>query len=81
MTTRQFLVKCWIVSSVQFIDGQLPDGMGLGWTLASITMALVRHSEEERVRPDRDTAQGSRDGGIVIKSLISHFWKRRTLRT
>lgn len=41
----------------------------------SITVALMGHSVVQSVRPDRNAAQGSSDGGIIDKELISHHFK------
>ena len=72
MTAAETLVKGWIVSPVQLIDGKFPDGMGPGWTLTGVAVTLVRHPEVERVGPDGDTAQGSGDAGVIHEALVSH---------
>uniref|UniRef100_A0A2M4DFU3 Putative secreted protein n=1 Tax=Anopheles darlingi TaxID=43151 RepID=A0A2M4DFU3_ANODA len=49
--------------------------MTTGWTVVSVTVALVWHTEIQRVRPDWHTAQRGSDRGIIHEELISHHLK------
>ena len=72
MTSRKSLVECWVISSVKLVDDHLPDGMRSGWTLASVAVTLVRHSEVEGVGPLGHAGQRGSDGGVVGEELIGH---------
>ena len=75
MTTRQSLVKVRIISSVEFIDNHFPNRVASGWATLGVTVTFVRHAVVKGVRPNRNTAQRSGDGGIVDKELISHHFE------
>lgn len=71
-TTRQLFVKVRVISSVQLVHDHFPHGMGPCWTILSISVTLVRHSEVEGVGPQRRIAEGCGDGGVVQEGLFFH---------
>lgn len=79
VTTWQRLVERGIISSVQFVHDHFPRGVTLTWTIVSVSVTLVRHSEVECVWPDRNSTQGGSDGGIVHEELISHHGDRKSV--
>merc|ERR1719427_555141 len=60
----QVLVKVRIVSAVQLVDGELPDGMGAAGAVTSVPMALVGHPVVESVGPERPPPQRGADAGV-----------------
>ena len=48
VTPSQVLVKVRVVSSVQLVDGKLPDLVASAGAVPSVPVALVRHSEAEK---------------------------------
>jgi len=75
VTTGQRFIKSWIISSIQFVHHDFPNWVRSGWTVLSVTMALVRHTEVQSVGPDGHTAEWGSDGGIVDKELICHHFE------
>ena len=45
MTSSQILIKLRVISSVQLVNGELPDRVATGWTVQGITVTLVGHSK------------------------------------
>lgn len=72
VTTWQRLVEGRIISAVQFVHHHLPDRMRPRWTVAAVTITLVRHSEVQSVRPDGHTSQRRGDGSVIHEELIGH---------
>ena len=75
VTTGKRFIEGWVISPVQFVHDDFPDGMRSGRAVLSVTMALVGHAEVQSVRPDGDTAQWGSDGSIVDKELVSHHFE------
>lgn len=72
VATRKRFVKGWVVTSVQLVHDHLPDGMTPAGAVVGVAIALVRHSEVERVGPDWDPSQRGSDRCVVDKELIGH---------
>lgn len=70
--TWQRLVERGIVSSVQFVHDHFPHRVASAGTVLGVTVALVRHSEEQGVRPDGHSAQRGGDGRVVHEELVLH---------
>ena len=75
VTTRQGLIKIWVIPPVELIDDHLPDRMGPRRAVLSIAVALMRHAVVEGVRPDGDTAERRGDGCVIDKELVGHHLK------
>ncbi len=45
MTPGQTLIELWVISSIQLVDGELPDRVRTGWAVQGIAVALVGHSK------------------------------------
>merc|ERR1719295_1091682 len=58
VTSGQSLIKGGVVSPVKLVNDHLPDGVGPGGALASVTVTLVRHPEVEGVWPLGHAGQG-----------------------
>lgn len=70
--TWQRLVESGVVTSVQLVHDHFPHRVASAGTVLSVTVALVRHSEEQRVRPDGHSAEGSCNGSVVHEELVFH---------
>lgn len=75
VTTWEGLIKSGVVSAIQLVHDDFPDGVRTGRAVVRVTVALVGHTEVESVRPDGNTSQGSGDRGIVHKELIGHHFE------
>ncbi len=45
MTPGQTLIELWVISSIQLVDGELPDRVRTGWAVQGIAVTLVGHSK------------------------------------
>lgn len=72
VTTREGFVEGRIISAIQLVHHHLPDRVRPRWTIATVAVTLVRHSEVQSVRPDGHSSQGRGDGRVVHEELIGH---------
>lgn len=70
--TGQWFVESGIVTSVQLVHDHFPHRMASAGAVLRVTVALVRHPEEQCVGPDGHAAQRSGDGGVVHEKLVLH---------
>ena len=75
VAARQGFVKGGIITTIQFIHHHFPHGMASTWTVVSVTITLVRHTEIQSVWPDGYTAKRCCDGCIIDEKLISHHFE------
>merc|ERR1711862_1005021 len=71
VTSGQSLIKGGVISPVKLVNDHLPDGVGPGGALASVTVTLVRHPEVESVWPLGHAGQRGGDGGVIGEELVS----------
>ena len=45
MTPGQTLIELWVISSIQLVNGELPDRVRTGWAVQGIAVTLVGHSK------------------------------------
>jgi len=66
------LVEFRVLTTIQFVHDQFPDGVAAGGAVLIVTMATVGHAEVESVWPQRDVLKWSGDGRIVKEGLLFH---------
>jgi len=72
VTTRQRLVESGVVTTIQFVDDHLPNGMTTASAVLRVSTALVWHTEVESVGPNGNAAERGSNGRIIDEELISH---------
>lgn len=75
VTTWKRFVEGWIITPVELVHHHFPYWMASAGAIVSVAVALVGHSEVERVRPDGHAAEGRGDRSIVHEELVAHHFK------
>lgn len=75
VTTWKRFVEGWIVTTIEFVHDHFPDRVTTGWTVVSVTVALVWHTEVQSVWPNWDTSERSSDRGIIHEELVGHHFE------
>jgi len=71
-TSRQLLINRRVLSPIQLIHHNFPNGMGAGRTVLKIPVTLVRHPEVHGVGPEGWIREGGRHGRVVEEGLLLH---------
>lgn len=72
VTSSKFFIEQNVVTSVQLIEGNLPNREWLGWAVLISSKTLVGDTVVKSVRPDWETASGGSEGRIVEESPFVH---------
>lgn len=75
VATRKGFIEGWVITSVQLVHDHLPNWVASARAVMRVTVALMRHSEVEGVRPDGHPTKGGSDRSVVDEELIGHHFE------